>query len=287
MLRFGHQGVVMAFGKKTAAAPPPESIPSPPAIELSATERLRALGEEREAIAAALAQQGLERERLMRDGGSLEQVEALDAADRRARLRLEQIDALAVPLQGQIAEERRAAWEAAWQARRPALAEAETELVAAIGALYPALDHAHNTYNAAIAAGFAERLKAEFLQPPPKLLSDYALREYRKAVERRAAPWSDHAAAPVIELPTMDDSRAPSWKSRFRPRKVPRDLVEQISPLEERRVRVLHTFNASNLNFGHIRLLAGTEMMVPAPAAFAMTYAGVAEYIDEPATAVA
>jgi hypothetical protein len=84
----------------------------------------------------------------------------------------------------------------------------------------------------------------------------------------------------------ISDASAP-WAPRFTPRRVPRDLVEQVSPLAWRHVRVLHAFNASNLNFGHTRLEAGTEMHVPAPAAFAMTYAGVAEYLDEAATTAA
>jgi len=49
--------------------------------------------------------------------------------------------------------------------------------------------------------------------------------------------------------------------------------------------RILHTVRTANLNIGHARLRQGEEMPVPARAAFVLTYAGVAEYLDEPATA--
>ena len=74
-------------------------------------------------------------------------------------------------------------------------------------------------------------------------------------------------------------------EQRFKPRKVPHALVEQISPLTER--RVLHDVNVTNLNFGHRKLFTGTEMVVPGRAAFALTYSGCARIVDEPATEAA
>ena len=178
------------------------------------------------------------------------------------RLRLEQIDAQLPDFQAAIEAQRLAAWEAAWLSHRPALAEAEAQLEAAIRGVYVALEHAHEVHNAAQRNGFGGIRSATSL-----MLNDWAARQYVATIERRQQ--AAQPVAPMIELAVISDASA-SWAQRFTPRKMPRDLVEQISPLAWRHVRVLHTFNASNLNFGRTKLMAGTEMNVPAPAAFAM-----------------
>ena len=114
------------------------------------------------------------------------------------------------------------------------------------------------------------------------MIADWPLREYLATIERREQ--AAEATAPAIEF-AVADAGIGSFTPRFTPRRVPRDLMEQVSPLEWRKVRVLHSVNVTNLSFGHRRLTAGTEMSVPAPAAFAMVYARVAEYLGEPAIA--
>jgi hypothetical protein len=246
---------------------------------------LCALFSEQASIERQLAEHRDERARLLREDGQLGAIRALASEDEGLRLRLEQIATQIPDLQAAIEAERLAQWETAWQAQRPQLAEAQERLADAIREFHGAMRHAHATHAAAYA--FGGRVTDEFVRPPPlDSYNDWSLLQFVATVARRQHAAQTPPPPPMIELPVLADD-TPAWLPRFTPRKVPRDLVEQISPLGWRRVRVLHSVNVTNLNFGHRLLAAGTEMDVPAPAAFAMTYAGVAEYCDETATAPA
>jgi hypothetical protein len=275
---------------KKAALPPPVEA-SQASVGLAPEQRLAEaqaavsvlLGEQAD-IEAELFQHREQRTAWLAEGGDLDRVAELARQDERLRLRREQIGHRLPPLQAAV----HAAWlvvqESAWQDRRPALRQAEQQLAAAIRALYAAIDVAHELHNAAHHAGFGGRL-GEFVRPPAPLVADYALRQYVATVEQRER---EHPSLEiVIEVPadqSIEDAlpRGP----RFVPRQVPRRLIEQVSPLERRTVRITHAFNAakSGLNIGHALLAAGTEMTVAAKAAFVMTYAGVAEYLDAEST---
>ncbi len=263
------------FGRK----PTP---PSPEPAQQSAQERLGVLLDEQAQIIATLAAHREQRERLLREGGSLEPVTAMASEDQTAKLRLEQIAYAIDDAQAAVDRERLAAWEAAWEARRPALAAIEAQLAEAISALYAALTRAHELHNAA--AGFGERVR-EFVAPPPLFpLSDFALRQFVATVEQRR----QQADAQVRAVEIFIDANVP-LRSRFVPRKVPIDEIEAISPIAPpRRVRVLHgPVRAANLNVGIARMFPGEQHTVSARAAHALVGSGCAEYLDEPAAATA
>ena len=159
-----------------------------------------------------------------------------------------------------------------------AQAQAEQRLAAAIAEIYSALTAVQDAHARAYRRGFADRL-GEFLKPPPSSpISDFALREYLKFAELRRQPTA--APAPMVEVAVEAPFFTPPAE-RFVPKRVPHQLVEEISPIAPmRRVRLLHTVRASNLAIGHARLRAGEEMAFPAKAAFVLTYSGVGVYTD-------
>lgn len=263
----------MAFGNRKQ--PTPETSPAPEPAALSTTDRLNAVLAERSEIHTTLAEHRGKRNDLLSEDGTaaLDAIRELAIESDRLKLRLEQI-ALRIPdIERELDQERREAFEAAWRNARPSLAAAEDELTEAIRTFFAAMAHANAVYGRA--AGFGDRLR-EFVRPPPTIIfNEWALREYLKAIDRRQG--IEPAPSEMVEFTVPD--RAP-WQPRFTPRKVPRHLIEQVSGATSRKVRVLHDVNVTNLNFGHRKLFAGDEMMVPGPASFALVYSGVAVYVD-------
>jgi hypothetical protein len=161
------------------------------------------------------------------------------------------------------------------------------ELAEAIRTFYTALRRAHERHTAARV--FGDRVTTEFVRPPPtEPINNYSLHVYLQAIEQRQQRIPP---APMLEMLVEMPLHIPPAE-RFVPRRVPYQLVEEISPIAPmRRVRLLHTVRASNLNIGHARLRAGEEMAFPARAAFVLTFSGVGVYTDvetaETATAAA
>jgi hypothetical protein len=185
---------VPPFGSRKSAPPPAESTQPQPAQE-SAADRLAALVSEQASIERQLAEHRDERARLLREDGQLGAIRTLATEDESLRLRLEQIAIQINDLQAVIERQRLAHWEAAWLSHRPALAEAEAQLEAAIRDVYVALEHAHEVHNAAQRNGFGTKL-GEFVRPPPLMLNDWAARQYVATIERRQQ--AAQAVAPMI-----------------------------------------------------------------------------------------
>ena len=265
----------MPFGKKAHSAgtsPEPEQQP----VELSAQERLNALLAEQSTIHATLAEHREKRAQLLREDGTLGAIRALATEDDALKLRLEQLALRFADVERELAQERRDEFERAWLSHLPVLAQAEAELTEAIRAFFAAMERANAVYFRA--QGFGERLREFVRPPPPVIFNEWALREFVKAVERRQQPTA--SSAPMLEMLVEEPLHIPP-DQRFVPRRVPYQLVEQISPIAPmRRVRLLHTVRASNLAIGHARLRAGEEMAFPARAAFMLTFSGVGEYTD-------
>lgn len=284
MARFGER---LRRGLTTEEQSPPG--PTGEVIEPTATERLAALLAEQNEIHATLAEHREQRAELLKQDDSLGAIRALGTEDAELKLRLEQLGARVPDLERELAEERRAQFEAAWQSHRPGLATAQADLTEAIQNFFAVMERA-NALHARAAQGFGSRVADEFVRPPPTVIyNDWALREYLKAIERRQRPAA--AAQLMVEMAFDAPFFVPAAE-RFVPKRVPYQLVEEISPIAPmRRVRLLHTVRASNLNIGHARLRAGEEMEFPARAAFALTYSGVGVYTDietaETATAAA
>jgi hypothetical protein len=271
------------FGSRRKSAPEtvsPDPTPEPAAP--SAVERLQLLLSEQSEIRETLDLHREKRAVLLREDDEFDAIRALASEDAELRLRLEQI-ALRLPdIERELEQERREEFEAAWQSHRPGLAEAEAELTEATRTFLAALERANTVYGRA--QHFGERLR-EFVRPPPTgIFNEWSLREYLKAVALRQPPA---VAMALVEL-TVDDAALFAPAERFAPRRVPYQLVEQVSPIAPmRRVRMLHTIRASNLNIGHARLKAGEEMELPARAAFVLTYSGCGEYTDAAETTAA
>lgn len=260
--------------------PAPEDTQSDPALESqpvpsSALERLQTLVSEQAQINAMLEGHREKRAELLREDDEFDAIRELAREDEALRLRFEQISLRLPGIEQELEQERREEFEAAWQARRPILAATEAELTEATQAFLAALERANTVYGRA--GHFGERLR-EFVRPPPMLIfNEWSLREYLKAVALRQQPA---VAMALVEL-TVDDAQLFAPTERFTPRRVPYQLVEQVSPIAPmRRVRMLHTIRASNLNIGHARLRAGEEMDFPARAAFVLTYSGCGVYTD-------
>jgi hypothetical protein len=252
-------------------------------VEQSGEQRLAALLAEQAQTIATLAEHREQRERLLREGGSLGPVTAMATEDQTLKLRLEQIAYQIDDAQAVVDGERLAAWEAAWQARRPALATVEGELAEAIIALYAVLTRAHAVHNAA--AGFGDRVR-EFVAPPPLApLSDYAMRQFVTTVEQRRQQ-ADAQSVRAVEI--FVDADVP-LAQRFRPRRVSVDEIEAISPIAPpRKVRIVHgPVRAANLNIGIARMFPGEQHTVSARAAHALTASGCATYADNEATTAA
>lgn len=278
-----NQGVrpMPPFGSRKNRSP--ETLPvesTPELVEPSAQERYDALLAERAELEASIAGHRAERERLLHQAEvpSLGAITALATQTEAVRLQIEWLDRQLPALQDAIAEERRAQWEQAWQTHVPWLVEAQDRLAAAIAEFHLALHHAHEVHSRA--RGFGDRVSNTFVRPfPEEGYNRYATIQYLRTVELRQGIAPPPPPSMVVEL---DVAAGISAAPKFKPRRVPYDLVEQISPIAPmRRVRLLHTVRADNLNIGHLRLREGEEMMFPARAAFALTYAGVGVYTDE------
>ncbi len=268
-----------AFGSRKVPPPSPEPAPQP--VQPSAQEKLGVLLDEQAGIIATLTEHREQRERLLRDGGSLGPVSALASEDQTLRLKLEQLAYAIDGAQAEVEQERVAAWEVAWQARRPALAAVEGELVEAIATFYATLERAHALHNAA--ASFGDRMR-EFVSLPPVFpLSDWALKQFIQTVEQRRQQAD---AQPFRAVDIFVEATTP-FAERFKPRRVSVDDIEAISPIAPpRRVRILHgPVRTANLNIGIARMFPGETPMVSARAAHALVTSGCAEYADEAATA--
>jgi hypothetical protein len=267
----------------SAETDPPAPAEQTPAEQLADAEAaLNALLGEQATAHATLIEHQQQRHAYLRDRGDVSRIVELDRADYQIKLRLEQIATQLPALQDAVQQARAAVHDEQWQSFRPSLVQAEVRLATSITELFAALVHARELHNAAHRRGFAGRL-GEFLKVPPggtadSVLSDYALREYVRSVEGR--PWP---AVPLLpDFGNIALEEATRWRTPpFTPRRVPVSEIEQISPIAPmRRVRLLHTVRASNLNIGHARLRAGEEMAFPARAAFVLTYSGVGVYTD-------
>jgi hypothetical protein len=274
----------MAFGsKKTRATEPSPELQPEQSTQMSAWERLTTLLNEQSDLEAIIAGHREERAQLMRDSDApaFDAITAIAAQTEQAKLRLEWIAHQLPGLQAEVERQQAAAWEAAWQVERPALAEAQAELVTAIKQFYAALRRAHELHGAAVR--FGERLR-EFVPPPPPIqFNNWSLGQYLAIIEQREQAQEATAPAITFEFESVDVLPA----RRFRPRKVSYEAIEAISPLlPHRRVRVtegplrMTGFN----NIGRSRLMAGEEIWLPARAAFAVTESGAGIYLDEPTT---
>lgn len=270
------------FGSKKQR--PPESSPeaetAPGEPTAPASERYAALVSEHAQINATLEEHREKRTELLReeDQLDLDAIRALASEDEALKLRLEQI-ALRLPgIEQELAQERREEWEAAWQSHRPVLAVTEAELSEATRAFLAALERSNKVY--ARAESFGERLR-EFVRPPPTVVfNEWALRQYLQAIEARR---NQPVATPVPMLEMMVE--APLFMpaaERFVPKRVPVAEIEAIGVMApSRKVRILHgPCRTTNLNVGISRMGVGEEHVLPAKAAFMLTYSGIAAYAD-------
>lgn len=171
---------------------------SDPSPAPTAQQRWVALTAEQAEIHATLAELRAhelraQRSALLLEDGRLDEVRDLASADESLRLRLEQL-ALRLPgIEIELEAERLAAVEAAWQARRPQLVEAEAGLADAITNLKAALAHAHAVYGQAHSFG-PVRMREFIPLPPPEMWTEYVLLQFVHYVERRRSSVDDAAA---------------------------------------------------------------------------------------------
>ncbi len=279
------------FGsRKARPSEAPLSEPEPQS-EPSAQQRYEALLAERAELEATLASHRAERERLLHqeEVPALGAVTALATQSEAVKLQIEWLDRKLPTLQDAVVQEQRAAWEAAWQSRRPGLAEAQERLAAAITEFHDALHAAHGVFNGAVA--FGNRVSNEFVRPfPEESYNRYATTAYLRTVEQRQRPQCAPASPFLVEL---DPAAGITAEPRFKPRRVPIGEIEAISAIAPpRRVHLLHgPVRTANLQIGIARMFAGETHIVPARAAHALVGSGCAEYLDaettEPATAAA
>jgi hypothetical protein len=267
---------------RKAQVPSPEapSTPSADSVEPSAQQRYEALVFERCELEATIARHREEREQLLHQSEipSLGAVTALATQVAGTQLQVEWINRQLSDLAEAVAEERRAAWEAAWQAHRPGLFEAQDRLESAITEFHSALHAAHVAFNGA--AAFGNCVSDEFVRPvPEEAYNRYALVQYLRVIEQRrgAAP---PAPSMLVEI---DIAAGITAIPRFKPRRVAVSEIEAIGvSAEPRRVRILHgPARVASLNFGVARVFAGEQHMVPAKAAHALVASGIAEYVEE------
>ena len=212
------------FGRKPT---PPLPEPTPP-LEPAAQERLAALLAEQAELQVAIANHCEERSRLLRESenesGVLGAIRALAAQTEQASLRLEQISLQLPDIEAAVEREHRAAWEAAWEERRPDLAAAETELADAIRGFQVAMARANALHNVAMARGFGDKLR-EFVRPPHgsvstigrcgntskplTVASKQCRQQHRPSCSRWRRPWWRKSASCRARCPT-------TWSSRFR-----------------------------------------------------------------------
>ncbi len=259
----------------------PEPAPAEPVSELAQVEAmLTALDNERAAIAATLEQHRSDREAWLRDGGSPPEDNDGELRQRLAALEHERVN-LTARRALLAAEERRQNW-ARW--RQQLLA---TEIAACdhLDGYKASLKELSQLRAKATGASFGYEVQQACVPPPVEALHPYAAGEFHRIVRLHQARREGQAVAQPQRLATPVDPAA-NWlpaepPTTFWPRAVPTVLMEQISAIgPPRQVRILHGCRTDGVWPSQLRVKAGDEMWAPPRTAWALVYAGAAEYCD-------